>query len=123
MPPFDPATLPRELRPFVDDDGRLTRWPTRQKVQKQAIALLASRFEPGREYGEREVNELLNAWHAFGDWAILRRALFDWRFLDREADGSRYRLRDTMPWGLDGEPASHGATQAPRSAPVPRPGA
>ena len=109
MTSFDRTLLPRELRPFVDDAGRLTRWPTKQKVQKQAIALLASRFEPGREYHEREVNELLRTWHAFEDWAILRRAMFDWRFLDREADGSRYRLRDPLPWGLTGEPVAPAA--------------
>jgi hypothetical protein len=58
-----------------------------------AIAYLAARFEPGRDYRERDVNELLLRWHTFGDWALLRRLLFDWRFLDRERDGSRYWVR------------------------------
>jgi hypothetical protein len=87
------ASLPRELRPFVDDAGRLTQWPTRQKVQRMAIAYLATRFESGREYREREVNEVLVEWHSFGDWALLRRLLFDWCYMDRESDGTRYRLR------------------------------
>jgi len=90
---MDRASLPRELRPFVDDDGRIKQWPVRQKVQRMAIAYLAARFEPGRDYHERDVNELLLRWHTFGDWALLRRLLFDWRFLDRESDGSRYWLR------------------------------
>lgn len=102
--PIDRVSLPRELRPFVDDDGRLTQWPARQKVQKQATAFLARRFELGREYTEREVNALLQDAHTFADWAMLRRVLFDWCFLDREADGSRYRLRNAPPWGLDGRP-------------------
>ena len=38
MTSFDRTLLPRELRPFVDDAGRLTRWPTKQKVQKQVRA-------------------------------------------------------------------------------------
>jgi hypothetical protein len=87
------ASLPRELRPFVDDDGRLTQWPVRQKVQRMAIAYLATKFETGREYREREVNEVLVEWHTFGDWALLRRLLFDWCYMDRESDGTRYRLR------------------------------
>lgn len=82
--------LPRELRPFVDDDGRIRQWPTRQKVQRMAVALLARRFEPGREYTEKEVNALLMDGHTFADWALLRRVLYDWQFLDRESDGSRY---------------------------------
>ena len=86
--------LPRPLRPFIDDDGRLCQWPTRQKTQRMAAAMLARRFEPGRVYTEREVNALLVEGHTFQDWALLRRVLFDWRFLDRESDGSRYWLRD-----------------------------
>jgi len=85
--------LPRELRPFVDNEGRLIQWPARQKIQRQAIRYLATRFEEGREYHEREVNELLCNWHTFNDWALLRRLLFDWGYMDRERDGTRYRLR------------------------------
>lgn len=105
--------LPRALRPFVDEDGRLVSWPASRKTQKSAIALLAMRFEPGREYHELEVNELLRQWHTFGDWAMLRRMLYDWRFLDRESDGSRYRRRPTPPWALDGTPVPADPT-APR---------
>lgn len=97
MKPMIRESLPRELRPFVDDDGRLTQWPVRQKIQRMAAAYLATKFEPGREYAEREVNELLTGWHTFGDWALLRRILFDWRHIDRERDGSRYRLHPVPP--------------------------
>jgi hypothetical protein len=90
---MDRSLLPRELRPFVDEHGRLVQWPTRQRVQRMAIELLATRFEPGREYTEQEVNFLLLEWHTFRDWALLRRLLYDWKHLDREPDGSRYRLR------------------------------
>ncbi len=87
------TSLPWEMRPFVNDDGRLTRWPVRRKVQLMAIAYLATKFETGREYREREVNEVLVEWHTFGDWALLRRLLVDWCYMDRESDGTRYRLR------------------------------
>jgi hypothetical protein len=109
---MDRSSLPRELRPFVDDDGRLTQWPTRQKVQRMAIAYLAGKFERGREYREREVNEVLVAWHTFGDWALLRRLLFDWSHMDRERDGTRYRLREAP--SADAAPAP-----GPASAPSP----
>jgi hypothetical protein len=104
---MDRDSLPRELRPFVDDAGRLSRWPSRQKVQRAAIAYLAGKFTPGREYTEREANFLLMDWHSFGDWAMLRRALYDWKFLDRESDGTRYRLRPATPATADesGAPA------------------
>jgi hypothetical protein len=94
---MDRSELPRELRPFVDERGRLISWPARQKVQRMALALLATRFEQGREYAEQEVNFLLMEWHTFGDWAMLRRLLVDWKHLERESDGSRYRRRATPP--------------------------
>ena len=77
----------------MDDGGRLAQWPTKQKIQRMAATYLAARFEPGREYSEREVKELLMDWHTFADWALLRRVLCDWRYMDRESDGTRYRLR------------------------------
>lgn len=92
---MDRSLLPRELRPFVDEEGRLNQWPSRQKVQRMAATFLATRFEHGREYTEQEVNFVIIAAHTFGDWAIIRRSLVDWLYLDREPDGSRYRLRPT----------------------------
>lgn len=87
------SSLPREIRPFLDDAGRLRQWPSRHKVQRMAVALLARRFEPGREYREMEVNATLMDGHTFADWALLRRSLVDWGFMARESDGSRYRLQ------------------------------
>ena len=83
---------PRELKPFLDEEGRVRQWPARHKTQRMAAALLAQRFEPGREYAEREVNERLMDGHTFGDWALLRRRLVDWGFMTREPGGVRYRL-------------------------------
>jgi hypothetical protein len=94
---MDRASLPRELRPFVDVQGRLIQWPARLKVKRMAVDYLAGRFEPGREYSEREVNELLLEWHTFDDWALLRRLLCDWRYMERERDGTRYRLVPSSP--------------------------
>lgn len=47
-----------------------------------ACAFLADRFEPGRRYAEREVNDLLA--DDAPDPATLRRLLVDEGFLDRE---------------------------------------
>ncbi|MEO5988238.1 MAG: DUF2087 domain-containing protein [Candidatus Eisenbacteria bacterium] len=105
---MDRSSLPRELRPFIDEDGRLNRWPSRRKVQRMAATLLATRFEPGREYSEREVNFLLIEGHTFGDWAIIRRSLVDWHYLDRESDGSRYRLRPDASTSFDGHAGGDG---------------
>lgn len=96
--PFDRAAMPREMRPFFDETGRLVRWPARQMTQRLVIDYLARKFDPLREYAEKDVNFLLMEWHTFGDWAMLRRSLFDWGYLHREDDGSRYRLRPEAEW-------------------------
>lgn len=72
---------------------RLIEIPAGPERQQPILRWLAAKFEPGRRYPEREVNELLKAHHE--DFATLRRALVDFRFMDRE-DGV-YWLRDTPP--------------------------
>ena len=78
------------LRHFLDDQGRLKRWPAKRKIQVAAAAYLAQQFLPGREYAEAEVNEILNRCHTFKDPALLRRSLFDEGHLARTPDGRRY---------------------------------
>ncbi|MCC6349076.1 MAG: DUF2087 domain-containing protein [Candidatus Eisenbacteria bacterium] len=96
--PFDRAAVPRELRPFLDEQGRVVRWPARQKTQRLVVRLLAGRFEPGRDYLEKDVNFVLMDAHDFGDWAMLRRMLVDWGYLAREGGGARYWLKPESEW-------------------------
>ena len=91
---MDRDRLPRPLRPFVNDDGRLSQRPSRHKTQRMAAAWMATRFALGQNYTEKEVNAVIMNGHTFADWALIRRALCDWRFLDREGNGSRYGLRE-----------------------------
>jgi hypothetical protein len=96
------AGQPAALRRFLDAAGRVARWPAKQRDQAAVLTYLASQFEPGREYGEREVNELLDRWAATGDHATLRRALYDARLLGRTSDGARYwpiAPPAPQPWG------------------------
>lgn len=80
---------------YLDERGRITVYPSKLSLRRVALAYLAGKFEPERRYREPEVNELLQEWHTFGDWALLRRELFDLGFLNRTADGTHYwRDRD-----------------------------
>lgn len=90
-----PTTIPEGLKGFLDKDSKLKSWPSRRHREKQVLVLeyLAAKFEAGREYSEKEVNELLNQHHTFGDPALLRRELFMKKLLDRAPDGSRYWLQ------------------------------
>jgi len=78
------------LRNYLDEDGRVLVYPSKRRGKQLVLAYLAEKFEPGRRYSEREVNDLLRAHHTFEDWALLRRDLFEMGFLRRTRDGSAY---------------------------------
>jgi hypothetical protein len=61
---------------------RLKQIPARRKKLLVVLRWLAGRFQPGRRYSEREVNELLGSHHP--DFATLRRLLVDYGYLDRD---------------------------------------
>lgn len=82
----------RTLRTFFD--GRTLRSiPAKRKQLVIVIQELLTRFEPGRDYPEREVNAILREAHE--DVATLRRELVDYGYL-RRADGV-YRVSDAPP--------------------------
>jgi len=74
-------------------DGRIAVVPARRKVRAAVLLEVVSRFEPGRDYSEPEVNEILLGVHE--DFAYLRRELVNYRYLERE-DG-RYRTAAQAP--------------------------
>ncbi len=82
--------MSNELKNHLDNEGRLTMWPSKRTLQVVAIDYLAEKLEPGKAYSERELNVLLNTWHTFGDAALLRREMYERGLLNREKDGSAY---------------------------------
>jgi len=89
--------LTEHIRHFLDAQGRLRLFPAKRKMKLYCLFYLASKFDPEKQYTEREVNDLLLCWHTFGDPATLRRELYDYRFLNRSADGRCYRLSPIQP--------------------------
>jgi DNA-binding transcriptional ArsR family regulator len=84
------SELPLEVRKFLNRQGRITRWPEKFKDQPPLLAYLATKFETGRSYTEKQVNEVLQEQIVFDDFVTLRRGLIDFGFLGREPDGSKY---------------------------------
>jgi hypothetical protein len=71
------------LRTFITD-GRLTQIPAAHGKRMVVLEHIASSFEPGVRYPEREVNAILRAWH--DDHAALRRYLVDADLLSRDTN-------------------------------------
>ena len=85
------------LKNFLDNSDRLKAYPAKFKLKVCAWFYLAAKFERGRRYTEKEVNAILNEWHTFNDWALLRRMLYDGRFFNRMSDCSYYWLEENQP--------------------------
>ncbi|HEU5089277.1 MAG TPA: DUF2087 domain-containing protein, partial [Roseiflexaceae bacterium] len=56
------------------------------------LAYLADKLEMGRFYTEREINDVIRAQldPRYDDFVTLRRELYNFQFIGRERDGSRY---------------------------------
>ena len=79
-------------------NGPLTDLPRNRPDQVLLFALAAGRFEAGRTYDEKGVNEVLRGWLEgasvpFGvDHVTVRRCLVDARFLVRDKAGTGYQV-------------------------------
>lgn len=75
---------------LLDTAGRVRRWPKKKEEKLEVLKYLQGKLEPGRNYGEKEINAILDSWHCFGDYALLRRELYDKGLLDRTPDCRSY---------------------------------
>lgn len=78
------------VKNYLDRGNRLKVWPAKRSAQILVAEYLAGNFVLGVQYSEKEVNAILSDVHTFNDVALLRRALYDYGFLNRTADCSRY---------------------------------
>jgi hypothetical protein len=85
------------LRRHFDTEGRLMRWPARTAVQRKVLWVLWSHLPRGASMTEREISASLNAWHCFGDAAIIRRTLLELGLITRSADCTDYRRVERQP--------------------------
>jgi hypothetical protein len=89
--------MEQELKNYLDEAGRLKLFPSKKKYKLLALFFLASKFEKGVSYTEKEVNEIIDKAHLFNDRCLLRRELFNKGFLGRLDDCSKYWLEDKQP--------------------------
>ena len=87
----------RKALEHFDAAGRLVRWPLKLSVQRLAMWVLWTRFDARKVYTEAEVNQVLKAWHLYGDHATLRRELINHRLMARKSDCSEYRKLGVRP--------------------------
>ncbi|TGE38930.1 DUF2087 domain-containing protein [Desulfosporosinus fructosivorans] len=72
-------------------EGPLMTFSIKEKNKLVVLQVIVKRFQDGRTYTEKEVNQILKV--VYHDFATLRRYLIEYGFLDRTPDGSQYWLR------------------------------
>ncbi len=91
---------------FLDGEGRIIQLPKKHGARVAVLSYLAEKFSSNTEYNERQVNDICDSWHTFGDFCLLRRELVDNGLLGREPNGSRYcREAGTDDAAVDSDPA------------------
>jgi predicted nucleic acid-binding Zn ribbon protein len=73
-------------------DGPLIEWPSKEKRRVAVVQHISAKFEPGRQYTEKEVNEILKQVYET-DYVVLRRYLIEYGFLDRTRDCRTYWVK------------------------------
>jgi len=71
-------------------NGKLTQVPVKTAKFIVVLRWLATKFQPGTHYTEKQVNTILTEVHE--DYATLRRSLVDYGYMRRERGGGDYWL-------------------------------
>lgn len=82
----------QEISPFFDKENKLVKIPKKQEKKKLVLEYVSTFFEMGKEYNEKQVNEILKT--ISDEYVILRRTLIDYSFLQRTSNGEKYWLTD-----------------------------
>jgi hypothetical protein len=78
-----------------DKNGKITRWPKKKIEKLEVLKYINSKFELGKKYSEQQANEIISIWHTFGDYALIRREMFDNYLLERTPDGREYWIQSS----------------------------
>lgn len=85
-----------DITRFLDEKLRVKSWPAKKDFKVEILRYVSTKFEQDKFYTEKEVNEIINTWHTFGDYFLIRRGLVDYGFLTRTRDGARYWREETL---------------------------
>ena len=79
---------------FLSEEGKINTMPAKRAPRAVVLAHMASKFEPGRKYTEKEVNHIIDQWHTFNDYFLIRRELIESGLMKRTRNGSQYWRAD-----------------------------
>ena len=85
------------LKNYLNEEGRLISFPSKRKLKIASMFYIASRIDAGVQFSEKEMNDIINKMCCFNDAALIRREMYDYRFINRTSDGKIYWMEDVQP--------------------------
>lgn len=83
-------TYYKKLNHYYDFNERLIQYPSKRPMRIIALIKIAEQIEVNRKYTEKEINEIIRLNIAFDDIELIRREMYQYKFLGRLRDGSEY---------------------------------
>lgn len=85
------------LKNYLNEEGRLISFPSKRKLKIASMFYIASRIDAGVQFSEKEMNDIINKMCCFNDAALIRREMYDYRFINRTLDGKIYWMEEVQP--------------------------
>lgn len=83
----------KTIASYMDETGALKQFPAKAKKKIIVLGEIVKNFKRDAEYSEAVVDQVLKRIFA-EDYAIIRRSLIEYGFMERSADGSVYRIKE-----------------------------
>lgn len=75
---------------FLDNQGKVTKLPRRQGPRYVILKYLCDKLPVNVTLSESNINDIIIKWHTFGDYATIRREMYEAKLIDRSADCTKY---------------------------------
>lgn len=83
-------TYYKKLDNYYDSDERLVQYPSKKPMRIIVLIKIAEQMDVNRKYTEKEINQIIRLNIAFDDIELIRREMYQYKFLGRLRDGSEY---------------------------------
>ncbi len=80
--------MAKKIENYMDVQGKITAYPAGQEIRMQILQRIVSDLKMGQRYTEKEINQAILSKIAFSDYELLRRELYQYRYVNRERDGA-----------------------------------
>ncbi|PHS32063.1 MAG: transcriptional regulator [Alkaliphilus sp.] len=78
------------LSRFMSKNNKIKCLPAKLAKRREIVKYMAEKFEFGKIYAEKEINQIITNCIEFEDYVLVRRELCDFGFLRRTDDGKEY---------------------------------